>query len=47
MDWTSTIKGYYDEGLYTNDDVKVFVNAGWITEEDYKTITGEEYAPAA
>lgn len=44
MDWYTAIKGYYDEGLYTNDDVKIFVSAEWITSEDYKQITGEDYA---
>lgn len=38
-----SIKRYYDMGKYTNEQVKVFVKAGWITEEEYKTITGEDY----
>jgi uncharacterized XkdX family phage protein len=37
------IKQFYDEGLYINDNVKVFVSATWITETEYETITGEAY----
>lgn len=42
FDW---IKGFYDAGKpgYTNDGVKVFVRAGWITAEQYKGITDFEY----
>lgn len=39
----NTIKKYYDKGYYTNEDMKVFVNAGYITEEEYQDITGVEY----
>lgn len=39
----SYIKEYYDLKLYTSDDVKIFVQAGWITNVDYKTITGVDY----
>lgn len=41
------IKYYYDRGFYTKDNVKIFVVAEWITEEEYKQITGDDYAPAA
>lgn len=37
------VKRYYDMGLYTKENVKIFVVAGKITAEDYKLITGEEY----
>ncbi|WP_072060837.1 XkdX family protein [Clostridium novyi] len=37
------IKEYFDLKLYTIEDVKVFVVARWITEEEFKTITGTEY----
>ena len=40
----NSIKRYYDKGLYTDDQVKVFVVANWITEAEYKTITGKKYA---
>lgn len=41
--WKGYIQEYYDMGLYDNDDVKEFVVAGWITEADYKDITGVDY----
>lgn len=40
------VKEYYDLGYYSKDDVKVFVRAAWITETDYKDITGDAYAAA-
>jgi uncharacterized XkdX family phage protein len=43
VDWYTSIKQYYDMGLYSKDNVKVFVAAGWITAEQYQTITGDEY----
>ena len=30
--------------IYSLDDVKVFVKAGRLTTEEYKQITGEDYA---
>ena len=39
----SYIKEYYDLKLYTNEDIKIFVQAGWITNADFKTITGIDY----
>lgn len=39
-----TVKRYYDKGLYTEDDVAVFVRTGKITKEEYEEITGEGYA---
>lgn len=43
MNWYSKIKRYYDKGYYSVDDVKIFVEAGKITEEQFKEITGEDY----
>lgn len=44
----NTIKRHYDAGRYTNEQVKIFVQAKWITEEQYKQITGIDYvAPEA
>ncbi|NRT78648.1 XkdX family protein [Clostridium beijerinckii] len=40
----SYIKKYYDLKLYNNDDVKIFVQANWITTDEYKTITNIDYA---
>ena len=35
------IKMYYDMGLYTDDDIKVFAVAGYITEKQSREITEE------
>lgn len=43
MDWYTIVKRHYDAGRYTKDDVKVFVQAGKITPEQYEQITGEAY----
>lgn len=32
------IRLYYEKGLYTADDLDVFVQAGYISEEEKKTI---------
>lgn len=37
------VKFYYDNGLWNIDRVKKAVVKGWITEEEYKEITGEDY----
>ena len=39
-----TVRRYYDKGLYTEDDVAVFVRTGKITKEEYALITGLPYA---
>ncbi|MCO7125125.1 XkdX family protein [Sporolactobacillus shoreicorticis] len=38
------ITKFYQMNLYTSDDVKEFVKSGDITEADFKTITGQDYA---
>lgn len=38
------VKRYYERHIYSIDDVKIFVKAGKITEEEYKEITGEDYS---
>ena len=43
MNWFEKIKRYYDKGLYTVDQVKVFVQGRKITEEEFRMITGEDY----
>lgn len=37
------VKRYFDKGIYTIENVAVFVRAGKITAEQYKEITGEPY----
>ena len=37
------IKRYYDRGIYSKENVAVFVTSGKITAEQYKEITGTEY----
>ena len=37
------IKKYYDLGLYTKEQVAMFVEKGKITPEEYEEITGEPY----
>lgn len=39
----NSIKKYYDEGRYTDEQVKIFVKVKWITPAEYKTITGKAY----
>jgi len=41
--WFDWIKMYYDDGIYSKDDVKVFVTAGWISAAEYEQITEEPY----
>lgn len=41
--WKKWIEDYYKDAIYSDNDVKTFVQAGWITTSDYKDITGKEY----
>ncbi len=36
----------YNEKLYSKDDVKVYVKAGFGTPEQYKELVGEQYEVA-
>jgi len=38
-----SIKRYYNMGKYTDDQMKIFVQANWITEAEYNDITEIEY----
>lgn len=38
-----TIQRYYELGVWSKERVRVAVEKGWITEEEYQSITGEEY----
>lgn len=40
------VKSFYDHELWTLDQVKKAVVCGWITEAEYKTITGKKYVAA-
>lgn len=42
--WFKSVKEYYNMGLYTKENVAVFVKARFINENEYKQITGEDYA---
>ncbi|MBQ5615449.1 MAG: XkdX family protein [Peptococcaceae bacterium] len=37
------IQKWYKNGIYSKEDVAVFVQAGELTEADYEEITGEAY----
>ncbi|MCT3055827.1 XkdX family protein [Leuconostoc citreum] len=37
------ILDYYKMGLYADDNMKVFVRAGYITTDQFKTATGKDY----
>jgi len=37
------VKGYYGSGLWSIERVRNAVVKGWITAEEFKAITGEEY----
>lgn len=39
----NSIKRYYDMGKYTDEQMKVFVQANWITAAQYEEITGITY----
>lgn len=37
------VKYYYDNGLWSIERVRKAVTKGWITEKEFKEITGEDY----
>ena len=37
------VKKYYETGLWNKQMVRNAVKKGWITESEYREITGEEY----
>lgn len=41
MDWYALVKRYFDAGLYTGEQVRVFVTAKKITAEQAMEIIGE------
>ena len=42
--WNSMLKKMYGKGKATKESLKNAVIRGWITADEYKEITGEEYA---
>jgi uncharacterized XkdX family phage protein len=43
MNWPDIVQRYYVAGYYSEEQVKVFVSSGKITETQYTEITGEPY----
>lgn len=43
MNWFETVKRYHDLGFYSAENVKLFVDGGKLSEEEYKAITGVDY----
>ena len=43
----STVKKYYDKGLWNAHAVHNAVVKGWITEEEFTEITGQPYEEVA
>lgn len=43
MDWFEKIDKYYNNNLWTIGQVRIAVEKGKITVEEYKKITGEDY----
>lgn len=41
-----TVKNFYDRGLWSIARVRNAVGKGWITDAEFKEITGEDYAAA-
>lgn len=37
------VKSYFKLGLYTADNLKTFVQAAFITTDDFKELTGTDY----
>lgn len=37
------IIGYYQQGYYSKETMKVFVKVGWLTADQYKQATGSEF----
>lgn len=45
FNWFITIEDFYKTGRYTDENVRLFVRGGKITEGDYELITGKPYNP--
>lgn len=40
----ATVKNYFDKGLWSKKRIHDAVFKNWITAEEYKEITGEDYS---
>ncbi len=38
------VRNYYEKNLWTKEQVKNAVKKGWITADEYRDITGEDYS---
>lgn len=47
INYFELVMDYYNKGYYTKDQVKVFVDRGKITPEQYEVITGDPYTVSA
>ena len=36
---SNMVKNYYQSGIYTKDDLPLFVSAGWISQDDADKLT--------
>ncbi|MCY9060988.1 XkdX family protein [Bacillus inaquosorum] len=43
----SDIKLFYSWGCYTDDDIRTYVEIGWITEAQFTEVTGKPYSAEA
>lgn len=41
--WYTIAKRYYDMGIYSKEQVKLFVTKGRISKEEYEEIIGENF----
>lgn len=46
INWFDLLSRYYAQGIYTSDDLKVFVVGNKISTTQYETITGIPYVAA-
>lgn len=38
------VRNYYEKNLWTKEQVENAVKKGWITADEYREITGEDYS---
>lgn len=47
FNWFITLEDFYKTGRYNEEQLRLFVRGGKITEHDYELITGIPYNPVA